>query len=87
MNVSLHLVYEGDLGRPLTAARVTDRALIVRAARTAVKESYQKANSVGRIDSFLGDVHLEETRRLEKVLKVLIPEMNDPSNDGVSHVR
>ncbi len=41
MSVSLHVVYEGQGGRPLTAAKVYDRDLIRLAARKAVEEAIE----------------------------------------------
>jgi hypothetical protein len=76
MNVSLHLIYESEIGRPLTAAKVHDKNLIRQAARTAIKDAFERAKMVADQDTFLGDVQREEAERLQRVLQIMVPELN-----------
>jgi hypothetical protein len=75
MNISLHIVYETDRGRPLTTAKTGDRELIGLAAKKAIQEAFEKACSLEKVDSFLGKVQKEEAERLQKILCVMVPEM------------
>lgn len=75
MNISLHIVYEPEHGRPLTTAQTGDRELIGLVAKKVVKEAFEKACSVGKVDSFLGKVQKEEAERLQKILCVMVPEL------------
>jgi hypothetical protein len=75
MNISLHVVYEGDIGRPLTAAKTQDRELIKLAAKTVIYEAFKRAKKISESDKFLGDVQKEEAERLRKVLGIMIPDL------------
>jgi len=75
MKTSLCIVYEGDIGRPLTAATIEDRQLLVEAAKKAIAEAHERAKAVMPVDAFVGKVHREEANRLKKVLGMLIPEL------------
>ena len=75
MNVSLHIVYESDVGRPLTAAKTNDRELIKLAAKTVIYEAFKRADTIRKSDKFLGDVQKEEAERLQRVLQILIPKL------------
>jgi len=77
MNVSLHIIYEGDVGRPLTAAKTHHRDLIAQAANAAIQEARERAESIGEVDAFLGEVQREEVERLQRVLRTMIPELNN----------
>ena len=79
MKASLQIIYEGDYGRPLTAAKIEDRQLLVQAAQTAIAEAFQQAEVVADVDSFLGEVQHEDAARLARVLGMLIPELGKPS--------
>src|SRR5436305_12215192 len=76
MKASLQIIYEGDYGRPLTAAKIEDRQLLVQAAQTAIAEAFRQAKAVADLDKFLGEVQQEEATRLAKVLGMLIPELH-----------
>ena len=75
MNASLHIVYESNAGRPLTAAKVRDQRLLVETAKTAIQEAFERAESVREMDEFLGHVQKEEAERLRKVLEIMVPEL------------
>lgn len=75
MKASLQIIYEGDYGRPLTAARIEDRQILIQAAKIAITEAFQKAEGVAEVDAFLGTIHQDEAERLAKVLGMLIPEL------------
>ena len=75
MNISLHIIYESDVGRPLTAAKTSDRKLLRQVAETVTREAFERAESVKKIDVFLGSVQEEEAKRLQKVLQTMIPEL------------
>jgi hypothetical protein len=79
MKASLQIIYEGDYGRPLTAATVLDRQLLVHAAEAAIAEAHRKADAVADVDDFLGTLQHEDAARLAKVLGMLIPELGTPA--------
>ena len=84
MNVSLHLIYESGIGRPLTAAKIHDQELIKEAAKAAINDAFERAKMVAGEDAFLGDVQREEAERLQRVLQIMVPELNDPKLEGQS---
>ena len=75
MDVSLHIIYEGNVGRPLTAAKTHDRELLVQAANPTIQEAFERAELIGVVDEFVGNVRREEAERLQRVLKTMIPEL------------
>ena len=79
MKASLQIIYEGDYGRPLTAAKIEDRQLLIQAAQAAIAEAFQQAEAIADVDSFLGQVQHEDATRLARVLGMLIPELGKPS--------
>ena len=79
MKASLQIIYEGDYGRPLIAAKIEDRQLLVHAAQIAIAEAFSQAEAVADVDRFLGEVQQEEAARLAKVLGMLIPELHGKS--------
>jgi hypothetical protein len=81
MSAVVHLVYESNFGRPLTAAKITSRKVLLEVARTAIREAYERAEVVGEMDMFVGEVQWEEAARLERVLKKLIPELESSGGD------
>ena len=82
MNVSLHIVYDSTIGRPLTAAKVHDQNLIKETAKAAINDAFERAKMVADQDAFLGDVQREEAERLQRVLKIMVPELNDTKTEG-----
>lgn len=75
MQACLEIIYRGTTGQALTAATIEDRRLLVEAAKVAITEAYEKAEAIGEVDEFVGDIQREEAERLEKVLARLIPEL------------
>lgn len=77
MNVSLHLIYESEIGRSLTAAKVHNKKLIMETAKAAINDAFERAKMIADQDPFLGNVQREEAERLQKVLVIMVPELND----------
>ena len=73
MNISLHIVYENGTGRPLTAAKTYNSALIREAAKVAIYEAFDKASLMTETDCFVGNIQREEAERLKRVLEIMIP--------------
>lgn len=73
--ISIHIVYQSEIGRPLTAARIPDTDLVVQVANRAIERAKREASAVTSIDAFVGQVKMEEAQKLEDVLRTLIPEM------------
>ena len=82
MNVSLHIVYDSTIGRPLTAAKTYDRSLIKETAKKAISTAFERAKMVADQDTFLGDVQREEAERLRRVLQIMVPELNDTKKEA-----
>jgi hypothetical protein len=74
--VSIHLVYNSEIGRPLTACSVNDPKLIKAVACRAIERAYKEASAVSNLDPFVGQVKQQEAARLENVLRVLVPELD-----------
>jgi hypothetical protein len=74
--ISIHLVYQSDLGRPLTAVRLDDPDLIIQVAKKAIDDAHKEASAISELDGFVGQVKKEEAIRLERVLKNLVPELD-----------
>lgn len=74
--ISLLIVYNSEIGRPLTAARVDDIDLIKLVANRAIERAKKEATTVESIDLFVGQVKHDEAAKLESVLKTLIPEID-----------
>lgn len=72
-NVSLLLVYEPVGGRPLTVARVDDRAMLLDAAQLAILAAEKRAEDLAAADRVLGELERAEAGRLRKVLSLLVP--------------
>jgi tRNA uridine 5-carbamoylmethylation protein Kti12 len=75
MNISLHIVYESENGRFLTAAKTHNRKLIQQAAETTIQEASELAEVLRESDQFLANIQREEAERLQRVLKTMIPEL------------
>jgi hypothetical protein len=56
MGVSLHIVYEGNAGRPFTAAKVTNREILKMAGIQAVRDAFDRASMMTESDSLLGNM-------------------------------
>lgn len=82
-SLTVFLVYEPTGGSPVTVARVGSRGLLIHVAKAAITEAQARAELFTEADQVLGDVEREEAIRLERVLKMLVPELNridvDPS--------
>jgi hypothetical protein len=84
MGVSLHIVYEGNTGRPLTAAKVNNRELIKMAGIEAAKEAFDRASLIAESDELLGNMQKWEAERLKRVLQLLIPELEPPQVEAAN---
>ena len=71
---TLCIVYEGRSIRPLSIAKVHDRALLVQAAEAAVREAELRA--VNEQDNGLAAIHHEEASRLRRTLGLFLPELD-----------
>ena len=80
MNISLHIVYESDLEKSLTAAKTYNRPLIRQAADTVIDEAFERATLTSESDVFVGEVQKEEAKRLKRVLRIMIPELTNEEN-------
>ncbi|UCE50836.1 MAG: hypothetical protein JSV31_16340 [Desulfobacterales bacterium] len=78
--VSVHLVYKSGIGRPLTAAKVSDPDLVCEVANRAIEHAKREASAVSNLDPFVGQVKTQEADRLESVLNVLVPELSSSPN-------
>ena len=74
---TLHLIYKSPIGKPLIAATVDDPRLITQVGKKAIKNAYKEAQAMHKIDDFVGQVRTEEAQRLERVLKKLIPGLDE----------
>lgn len=74
--IAIHLVYQTDLGRLLTAVRLDDPNLIIQVAKKAIDDAHKEAAAISELDGFVGQVKKEEAIRLERVLKNLLPELD-----------
>jgi hypothetical protein len=72
MPFELAIVYHRHGGRPLRLARVRDRSLLGAAASAAVDEAERDASDLGRHDVTLGELQMEEARKLRRVLQPLM---------------
>ncbi len=85
-NVSLLLVYEPTGGRPLTVARVDDRAMLRDAAQLAISAADKRAEDLAAADRVLGELERAEAARLRKVLGLLVPEFRVKDDAPVAGV-
>jgi len=83
-NLTIHLVYKSEsplfgmcVGRSLIAAKVNDIDLIKQVAKKAISQAYKDAEIAMPLDDFVGKVKFEEAERLMRVLKTLIPDLED----------
>jgi hypothetical protein len=75
-SLTVFLVYEPPDGRPVTVARIGGRGLLINVAEAAITEAQARAELLRDADQVLGDVEREEAARLERVLKMFVPELN-----------
>ena len=75
--VSLMIVYEPLQGRPLTLARVEDRDVLLKAARTALSEMDRRADALAGVDDVLSIVQRGEADRLRRIFAMLLPEFDN----------
>ena len=73
--VALYIALEPPVGDSITIARVSDRSLLVGAARTAIAEATAQAVRAAAEDPSLGVLHTAEANRLSEALGKLIPEL------------
>lgn len=73
MNVVLAILYAPEGQKPLSIARVYDRALLSAAAERAICEAEATANDLMDSDPTLGALQLEEANKLRRVLGLLLP--------------
>jgi hypothetical protein len=74
MNVSLHIVYESDVGSPLTVGKTNNPDLLIQTANTIATEAFERAELIRDSDEFLGEIQKEEAERLQRVLQTLLPQ-------------
>jgi hypothetical protein len=73
--VCLALLYVPRDGKPFRIADIANRGLLIQAAHTAIHEQDCKAACVDEVDSVLGAVEREESRKLRAVMNLLMPEL------------
>jgi hypothetical protein len=72
MAFEIAIIYNGRSGRPLRLARVRDHRLLTAVASAAVLEAEREAAEIGRRDAALGQIQLQEARKLRHVLEPLM---------------
>jgi hypothetical protein len=72
MAFEIAIIYNGRGGRPLRLARVRDHHLLTAVASAAVLEAEREAAEIGRRDATLGQIQLQEARKLRHVLEPLM---------------
>jgi hypothetical protein len=75
-SLAVFLVYEPTRGSPVTVARVVSRGLLMHVAEVAITEAQARAELFREADNALGEVECKEAARLERALKLLVPELN-----------
>lgn len=71
-SVALYIVLETS-GKPLGLARLTDREMVLDAARVAISHARQKAKSAGDVDPVLGQIQRAEAAQLAESLALVVP--------------
>ena len=85
MKTSILIVYESANGeKAFPLARVSDHALLLAAARSAIDEKRSEARRMCTLDNVLGTVAAEEANRLERTLKALIPGLGLEGDAGTA---
>ena len=73
--IVLMLVYEpasADAG-PVPLVRVSDHALAIAVAESAISEAEARVREICRRDEFLGEIEQTEVRRLRELLTLIVP--------------
>jgi hypothetical protein len=73
MEVVLAILYAPEGQKPLSIARVYDRALLSAAAEKAISEAEAMAIQLMDEDPTLATLQLEEANKLRRVLGLLLP--------------
>jgi hypothetical protein len=73
MNVMLAILYAPEGQKPVSVARIHDRALLSAAAEEAIREAEATANELMSDDPTLAALQLEEANKLRRVLGLLLP--------------
>ena len=79
--LSLHLVYQDNAGKAVSATQVKDRSLLVQAAKKAISEARDRAKEMRKLNPLIGRFQRQEAERLERLLTTLIPELERASKD------
>jgi len=74
MNVMLAIVYAPEGRKPLSIARVHDRALLAAAAEKAIRETETVANFLMKANPALAAIQFEEAAKLRRIFRRLLPE-------------
>jgi hypothetical protein len=72
MDVMLAILYAPEGERPLSIARINDRALLAAAAEKAICEAEATATELMEDDPTLGALQFEEANKLRRVLNLLL---------------
>jgi hypothetical protein len=79
MNVMLAIVYAPDGRKPLSIARVRDRALLAAAAEKAILEAQTIASSLMKDNPALAAIQFEEADKLRRVFGRLLRSDCEPT--------
>jgi hypothetical protein len=83
MDVMLAILYAPEGQKPLSVARIYDRALLSAAAAEAIREAEATASELMADDPTLGALQLEEANKLRRVLSLLLPACPGPRQQAV----
>ena len=72
---ALYITLEPERGKPVTLARVSDRALLTDAATVAISEAEKLADEMSDQDQVLGELQRHEVQRLRRALEMVVPEI------------
>lgn len=78
--MKLAILYEPTGGRPLAVCTLSDRGLLVNAARAAIQERRAEAKRLSTCDETLGRIANDDASRLQGTLRALIPELGGVTN-------
>ena len=73
--VGLYITLEPENGKPVTLARVRNRALLLDAAEAALLDAEQLATQMAGEDAVLGELQRDEVGRLRRALELVLPEL------------
>jgi hypothetical protein len=83
MKFTLAILYAPEGRRPLSIARVNDRALLALVAKQAILEAEATADELMESDPALGTLQLEEAIKLRRVLTLLLATPSMPTGAAV----